>query len=125
MNEDQREPDGAASHERGSSSKETGGARVVLAARGLVAFELTLWPGGDAKELDLATERLAVQGYQLRVPVEAIIVELKLLVQRHIAARHPEFECRPLREHLVSVLIDAYYRASPADRPPTQLPEQP
>jgi hypothetical protein len=88
-----------------------GGATVVLAARGIVAYELTRWPDGDPAELDLAVERLAYQGQRLVVPIEALIVELKTLMQRHAAARRPEHECRPMRERLVSILIEAYYRA--------------
>ena len=84
---------------------------VVLAARGIVAYELARWPKVDAKELDLAVERLAHQGQHLGVSIEALIVELKRLVDRHAGAGRPEFESRQLREHLVSVLIEAYYRA--------------
>ena len=94
------------------SRRPTGGAHVVLAARGIVAFELAQWPDVEAKELDLSVERLAHQGQQLNVPIEALIVELKHLVERHVGARRPEHECRPMREHLVSVLIEAYYRSA-------------
>ena len=97
--------------ERDVSRRLAGGAGVVLAARGIVAFELAQWPQGDLKELDLAVERLALQGHHLAVPIEALIVELKNLVERHAGNRRPEHECRPMREHLVSVLIEAYYRA--------------
>ena len=45
------------------------------------------------------------------MPIEALIVELKYLVERHVGTRRPEHDCRPLRERLVSVLIEAYYRA--------------
>jgi hypothetical protein len=96
--------------DRERRARPEGGAHVVLAARGIVTFELTKWPGGDPKELDLAVERLALQGQQLAVPIEALIVELKQLVDRHAATRRPEYECRAMREHLVSVLIEAYYR---------------
>ena len=86
-------------------------ARVALAARGIVAFELTRWPDGDPKEMDLAVERLAHQGRQLAVPIEALIVELKRLLLRHVESRLPNHESRAMRERLVSVLIEAYYRA--------------
>ena len=98
--------------EREHSRRPAGGAGVVLAARGIVAFELAQWPGADPRELDLAVERLAHQGQQLTVPIEALIVELKQLVDRHVGTRRPEHECRPMRERLVSVLIEAYYRAA-------------
>ena len=106
---DEREPQRA---DREHSRRPTGGAGVVLAARGIVAFELAQWPGADPRELDLAVERLAHQGQQLAVPIEALIVELKQLFERHVGGRRPEHECRPTREHLVSVLIVAYYRAA-------------
>lgn len=101
-----RLPTGAAARVR------AGGASVVLAARGLVVFELAQWPQGDAGELQLAVERLAHQGRQLEVPVEALIVELKQLVEAHASRGRPEHDRRALREQLVSVLIEAYYRAS-------------
>jgi hypothetical protein len=94
-----------------------GGASVVLAARGLVAFELAQWPNGDGKELDLAVERLAMQGRHFGQSVEAMIVELKQLVARHAEQRFAEWECRKMREHLVSVLIEAYYRGSAPPAP--------
>lgn len=93
-----------------TARREAGGAPVVLAARGLVAFELTQWPQGSAGELQLAVERLGHQGRQLGVPVEALIVELKQLVEARTSRVHAEHDRRALREHLVSVLIDAYYR---------------
>lgn len=103
--------DGGNNGEHDATRRPEGGAHVVLAARGIVAFELAQWPDVDAKEMDLAVERLAHQGRQLAVPIEALIVELKNLVERHVGGRRPEHECRPMREHLVSVLIEAYYRA--------------
>lgn len=106
-------PPGDPSEDASPSRRPAGGASVVLAARGLVAFELAQWPRGDAKELDLAVERLALQGRHLGQPVEAMIVELKQLVHRHAEQRSAEWECRTLREHLVSVLIEAYYRGAP------------
>ena len=102
---------GSVDRARERRTRPDGGATVVLAARGIVAYELTRWPDGDPAELDLAVERLAFQGQRLVVPIEALIVELKSLVQRHAAARRPEHECRPMRERLVSILIEAYYRA--------------
>jgi hypothetical protein len=100
----QRLPSGAEARRR------AGGAGVVLAARGLVVFELAQWPAGEPKELQLAVERLAHQGRQLDVPIEALIVELKQLMEAHASRTRAEHDRRALREHLVSVLIDAYYR---------------
>jgi hypothetical protein len=90
--------------------RRAGGAGVVLAARGLVVFELAQWPAGEPKELQLAVERLAHQGRQLEVPIEALIVELKQLMEAHASRARAEHDRRALREHLVSVLIEAYYR---------------
>lgn len=103
----QRLPSGADARRR------AGGAGVVLAARGLVVFELAQWPQGNDGELQLAVERLAHQGRQLEVPVEALIVELKQLMEAHLTHGRAEHERRALRERLVSVLIEAYYRAQP------------
>ena len=90
--------------------RQAGGASVVLAARGLVVFELAQWPQGSDSELQLAVERLGHQGRQLAVPVEALIVELKQLVEAHASRSRAEHDRRALRERLVSVLIEAYYR---------------
>jgi hypothetical protein len=116
-----REPSGREPRTDGTpatpSRRPAGGASVVLAARGLVAFELAQWPNGDGKELELAVERLAMQGRHFGQSVEAMIVELKQLVARHAEQRFAEWECRKMREHLVSVLIEAYYRGSAPPAP--------
>lgn len=89
------------------------GVPVALAARSVVALELAAWPHGDARELDLAVERLAVQGRHFELRVEQLIVALHELVERHARGTRAEWEVRPLRERLVSVLIQAYHRGQP------------
>ena len=117
MDENANQPratDGVESGQKLPSSAEArrraGGAGVVLAARGLVVFELAQWPAGEPKELQLAVERLAHQGRQLDVPIEALIVELKQMVEAHANRTRAEHDRRALREQLVSILIEAYYR---------------
>ena len=89
------------------------GMPVALAARSVVALELAAWPHGDGRELDLAVERLAVQGRHFELRVEQLIVALHELIERHARGTRPEWEIRPLRERLVSVLIQAYHRGQP------------
>ena len=94
----------------GSAPRAAGGTGLALAARALVAFELAQWPSSDEAELAHCVERLGVQGRQLGAGVEALIVELKHLINRHVAPHASAHACRELRERLVTVLIEAYYR---------------
>ena len=94
----------------GSAPRAAGGTGLALAARALVAFELAQWPASDDAELVHCVERLGTQGRQLGAGVEALIVELKHLINRHVAPRASTQTCRQLRERLVTVLIEAYYR---------------